>query len=206
LDSLLSTFQNQALVHKAVADFLARANASRPQHHEQLVAVAAEIRRTEVALDRYFQAFESGKMVENQCASRIQALSERLQGLKGRQLELSDAIESQPVMGPTPAALEALRDTIRTSIASGPDTQRKALLQDLVAEVRVQSRRAIVPVFRLPLKGPAEPAGAVRELFRMVGRGGLEPPTSAVDGPQRCSRRVGIRRLRRCYQARRKLY
>jgi site-specific DNA recombinase len=73
LDSLLSTFQNQALVHRAVADFLARANASRPQHHEQLAAVAAEISRTEVALDRYFHAFESGKMAENQCAPRFQA-------------------------------------------------------------------------------------------------------------------------------------
>ena len=41
---------------------------------------------------------------------------------------------------------------LSTSIASGPDAQRKALLQDLVAEVRLQSRRAIVPVFRLPLK------------------------------------------------------
>ena len=34
-------------------------------------------------------------------APRVQALGERLQGLKGRQLELSDAIESQPVMAPT---------------------------------------------------------------------------------------------------------
>ena len=41
---------------------------------------------------------------------------------------------------------------LRSGIASGPDAQRKAPLQDLVAEVRLQSRRAIAPVFRLPLK------------------------------------------------------
>jgi len=53
-------------------------------------------------------------------------------------------------------------------------------------EVRVHSRTAIVPVFRLPFNAPSGPSGhlpqrvgeghaAVREVFRVVGGPGLEP-------------------------------
>lgn len=55
------TFENEVLVNRAVADFLARANAS------------------------------------------VEALSEKLRGLKARQLELTDAIEDQQVSAPSPA-------------------------------------------------------------------------------------------------------
>jgi hypothetical protein len=39
-------------------------------------------------------------MSEQRCAPRIEALSQRLQALKHRQLELSDTIEEQRVLGP----------------------------------------------------------------------------------------------------------
>jgi hypothetical protein len=121
-------------------------------------------------------------MAEDLCASRIKALSEKVRGLKARQLELTDAIEDQQAAGPSPDELAAIRDKIRAGFVAGPDSQRKALLQDMVAEVRVQSRRAVTPVFRLPLQGPSRDVGAVRELFRLVGRSGLEPPASANAG------------------------
>ena len=58
--------------------------------------------------------------------------------------------------------------------------QRKALLRELVVEVLVESRDSIIPTFRLP-------ATSVCVTQSMVGRGGLEPPTSAVRGPERCA-------------------
>ena len=186
LGSLLATFRDHDLVDRAVAAFLARATASSPRYEEQLAAVGADIRRTEDALDRYFRAFESGTMAESVCAPRVQALSERLRGLHARRRELTEAIEDQHMVSPTRPELEALREAIYIGITSGPDTQRKALLQDLVVEVRVHSRTAIVPVFRLPFNAPSGPSGhlpqrvgeghaAVREVFRVVGGPGLEP-------------------------------
>jgi hypothetical protein len=53
--------------------------------------------------------------------------------------------------------------------------QRKALLKELSVEVRVDSRDSIIPTFRVP-------ATSVRVTESMVGRGGLEPPTSTVMG------------------------
>ena len=63
---------------------------------------------------------------------------------------------------------------------NGTPGQRKALLKELVVEVRVESRDSILPTFRLPTT-------SVRVSESMVGRDGLEPHTSAVRGPERCA-------------------
>ena len=59
-------------------------------------------------------------------------------------------------------------------------SQRKALMQQLVSEIRVESRSEIFPTYRLP-------APPVRVISGVVGRGGLEPPASAVDRTERCA-------------------
>ena len=56
----------------------------------------------------------------------------------------------------------------------------KALLKELVVEVRVESRDSIVPTFRLP-------TAPVRVTEVVVGRGGLEPPTSALSARRSAS-------------------
>ena len=48
----------------------------------------------EEQLDRYFQAFENGTMAEAVCGARIAALDEHLKALRGREAELTAAIES----------------------------------------------------------------------------------------------------------------
>src|SRR5438309_10067111 len=64
------------------------------------------------------------------------------------------------------------QDAVRDAMLSGTPGQRKALLKELIVEVRVESRDSIMPTFRLP-------ASTVRVTESMVGRRGLEPPTSA---------------------------
>ena len=66
----------------------------------------------------------------------------------------------------------------------GTPGHRKALLKELIVEVRVESRDSIIPTFRLP-------STPVRVTETMVGRGGLEPPTSAVIRHERCGARSG---------------
>ena len=148
----------------------ARVKAAQPRHAEELAAVEAEIRRADEALDRYFQAFESGTMPDATCAPRVEALAEKLRGLKVRKGELQAAVDDEEqVQAPAPAELAQLRALIGNVMKLGPAAQRKALLQELVVEVRVQSREAILPVFRLPSTG-------VRPLSQVVRPGGLEPP------------------------------
>ena len=189
LESLLRTYEDEQVLEEAVHEYVTRSSAARPNQQEQVAAVQADLRKSEEALDRYFNAFETGKMDEDLCRPRIEALTERLRALRTRHSDLTAAIEDEELTGPSPGELEALRAKIRRAIEHGPVTLRKAVLQELVAEVRVESRRVIRPTFRLPLRG-------VRELSQMVPARGFEPRTLGLKG--RCSatelHRQGVRR------------
>jgi site-specific DNA recombinase len=168
LESLLRTYLDQWLLDEAV-QYLDDARAARPNRLEQLASVQADIRRSEEALVRYFSAFESGSMPEDLCRPRIERLAERLRSLRAHQAELTASIEEGgQVTAPGIEEVERLRDRIREALLNGPVVRRKAVLQELVAEVRVESRSCIRPTFRLPLAG-------VRELSQMVRPEGVEP-------------------------------
>lgn len=60
---------------------------------------------------------------------------------------------------------------VRDAMLHGTPGQRKALLKELVVEVRVEGRDSIIPTFRLPTT-------SVRVTEAVVVGGGLEPSTS----------------------------
>ena len=94
LESLLCTLHDQLLLDEAVEEYLAHSRAAKPNTREQAAAVQAEVRRTEEALDRYFNAFETGKMNEDLCRPRIEALAEKLRGLQSRHAELTASLST----------------------------------------------------------------------------------------------------------------
>jgi hypothetical protein len=132
----------------------------------------SEISGTESALHRYFNAFETGRLPEAGFASRVAALESRLTELRGKLAELQDS--AQAVEAHNAAAVRDAEDAVRNAMLNGTPGQRKALLKELIVEVRVESRDSIIPTFRLP-------ASPVRVTETMVGRGGLEPTTSALE-------------------------
>ena len=136
---------------------------------QQLAGVAAETRQAEEELERYFQAFEAGALSMATGAPRIEALSEKLRALQARRDELGDLIEAErgPELGPMDVAES--RALIRRAVKDGAPSQRKALLQALVAEIRVTDRSCIQPVFRVVA------APKVREVDEVVRPAGIEP-------------------------------
>jgi hypothetical protein len=104
-----------------------------------------------------------------------QALNDKTRALRLRQDELTAAIEDQHA-SPTPAAL----DDIKAMLAEGldddaPIPRRKAVLNRLIAEIRIESPEAIYPTFKLPMDSLRDQT--VRPLFRVVEREGVEPST-----------------------------
>jgi len=160
-EALVQTLARTDLVEKAVSEANVRAQAARPRHQDELTALDAEIGKTLEALERYFAAFESGSMSEASCAARVERLSQKLGQLRTRQAELKEVVESEPRSHVTRQQMENVLSHVRAVLAEGHPPQVKAVLQALVAEVRVESRSSIRPVFRVP-------AGGVRILDRMV--------------------------------------
>ena len=130
------------------------------------------------AIERYLLAFEAGTLPESQCGERVRSLGKRVAELRMRKEELLTAIQDSPAASARDVDLEALRVDIAELLDDGGDVAtRKAALQVLVEEIRVDSRESITPYFRVPLHAP------VRTLTRTELPAGLEPATPGF--PQR---------------------
>ena len=151
----------------------------------------AQIGTKQAAVDRYHAAFENGTMDDETAGGRLKILRREIETLKARRDQVADAIEDQPT-APEPSTLARIRAHLTKVITDGTSAERKATIEDLIAEIRIEDER-IIPVFKIP--GPdyappgdspatptteaAEPA-PVRAMLRSVGRTGLEPVTDRL--------------------------
>jgi site-specific DNA recombinase len=178
--SLLAAYEDTDLFSTAVAEANGHAQRGRARHEGELSAVNAELAKVEAAIDRYLRAFETGAMPETVCGERVKELANRATALRARRQDVADQMDDSDLTAPTPEDLRVLRERVAAAIAAGGTAPVKVLLQALIHEVRVDSRDAIHPVFRVPMGGVHHEDGAVRAPSRLVGARGLEPPTSAV--------------------------
>lgn len=96
-------------------------------------------------MQRYFNAFESGTLTGRRFAGRVEELEVRLAEARRRRDEIQDELERETVREPSQADLRGAIGAIAEAMESGTPSQRMALLQELVSEIRVDSRGAIFP-------------------------------------------------------------
>jgi site-specific DNA recombinase len=179
----------QAVIHQlaslyrdehVIGDVLARANADaekwRPEFEQRLASIGAEITRAEQALDRYYEAFEQGKLSPERCEERLTRLQARLDDLRAQEAELSIQAPHEAAQAATPADLAEIADVLETVCAEGDPRKAKALLNLLIDELRVNSRAEILPTYRLVTP-------AVCAMSEKVGRAGIEPATLGLKAP-----------------------
>jgi site-specific DNA recombinase len=109
--------------------------------------------------------------------------------LRARHDDLADQIAAMPA-APSAAILRQVADRIADILAAGSHSQRKALIEALIAQIKITGPGRIVPVFRIPQPPAAEkpqvqtdPAitrymtarDPVRAMTNLVGPVGLEP-------------------------------
>jgi site-specific DNA recombinase len=188
--ALASFYRGQ---HALIAEAIAAAQASHAAADEcrraELAATEHALARTGAAIDRYLTAFENGTLDPKDLAGRLAQLKARSQQLRARRGELASGLTDVPAP-PPPATLRQVADHIDVIIGSGSHSQRKALVEALVAKVKITGPGRIVPVFRVPQAetdaathttasaGSSEPS--VRALTNLVGRVGLEPTTGGL--------------------------
>jgi len=112
----------------------------RPALERRLASIGAEITRAEQALQRYFEAFEQGKLSAERCDERLSRLHARLKELRGQQAELVATAPDEGTDAPTAAELAAIANHLDQLVAKAEPQQAKALLRHLIAELKVNSR------------------------------------------------------------------
>ncbi|MFG1611088.1 hypothetical protein [Actinoplanes sp. NPDC049265] len=135
--------------------------------------------------DRYRTAFENGTIDEADAGDRLRELRTEIDALKVRRDDIADTIQEQPA-APSPSTIDRIRAHLGHVIAEGTSAERKATIEDLVAEIRITDDEHIIPVFKIPGPDTAETTteasepNTVRSMPHLVGRTGLEPVTDRV--------------------------
>jgi hypothetical protein len=96
-------------------------------------------------VQRYYTAFENESLPETRFIGRVDALERRLSELRAKLEDLRDAASNLKV--PSEGAVRDAEDALRDAMLNGTPGQRKALLKELVVEVRVESSDSIIPTF-----------------------------------------------------------
>lgn len=148
-NALIATVGRDDLVLDAIRAAHAAAHAGQDQLRGRLDALEGEVAKTETAIDRYLCAFETGSLTEATCGQRMQRHAKRLAELRASRANLQADLDSQDVPVPSPADLRLLRERIAEALDAGPDHARKTVFQELVHEIRVESRQCIRPAFRI---------------------------------------------------------
>ncbi len=174
--SLLSAYEDSDLFSKAISEAQERADLDDSPHDAERAALQGELDKVERGIDRYLRAFEAGTMPEEICGERVKDLGTKVTALQARMFELDAEMTAAELVAPTSAELSGLRQRVEAAVAGGSSALVKSLLQALIHEIRVDSREAIHPVFRVP-GGDHQQDDAVRAPSRSVEVKGLEPST-----------------------------
>ena len=167
--------------HDLIADAVTAAQASHrvadDARHSELAAVDHELSTTSSAVDRYLSAFENGTLEPEDVAGRLAALKTRAQQLRAHRDELVSQLAEMPT-APPPATLQQVASHIDEINGSGSHRQRKALVEALIAQVKITGPGRPLPVFRIPQ--PAAIA-AVSQANGTATAGATNPRTGVRD-------------------------
>jgi site-specific DNA recombinase len=180
--SLLDFYTRTDLITAAITAERQLRAAGSHHHTAELDTITAQIKTTEAAIDRYLTAFENGTLAERTCGSRVDDLTTKLDQLKIRQADLNELVHAQP-KPPSTEEIEELRRTLAHILTQGTPGQRKAIIEEHVAEIKIQGAQ-LIPIFMIPTngEGPAETSAdpTFRTSVHVVGRAGLEPATEGL--------------------------
>jgi hypothetical protein len=137
------------LIRDAIEQAAESSETDHAQLAEQRASVAKEIARAQRAIERYQDAFENGALDPVRFKERLSTLDTRLDALQAQDQALARELATEAPTTPDTAALNAVADQLAHVIATGDSDQTKALLRILIADLHVNSRREILPTYRV---------------------------------------------------------
>ena len=198
LDALRSFYrEHYRLIAEAVIRAQAQHLAGEDNQRAELATVEAELNKANQSIDRYLNAFENGSLQEDDLATRLAGLKVKTKQLRTRRDELTDQLTDAPQPLPE-TELNEIADHISEIITNGTDNERKALIETLIAEIKITASDRVIPVFRIPqpraedaaLNTNEAPTGenslvrasneGVRAMTNLVELRGIEPLTFSM--------------------------
>jgi site-specific DNA recombinase len=120
LDALVTFYADPNLIKRAVAVKTEQVAATTRQHHDEIDAVTAELKKTEAAIERYILAFEAGTISDDMFGPRVRDLGDRARTLKARRESLKKPPTSPPWTHPRKPTSTTYVPSWKTSSCTDP--------------------------------------------------------------------------------------
>ena len=149
-DQIVTLYARYDLFEQAAQRAIERRDAHRPALAGELAAVCVELHNAELAINRYFTAFEAGTMPEAVCADRVRELYAKVELHRTRMAELELELSAPPPKLPTEGELADLRTRVATALSRPSTPALRAFLAAVIDRIEVGSNREARCYLRVP--------------------------------------------------------
>jgi len=156
IHDIKAMFRDEQFMARVWEEANKRLAAERPNIEKEIEGNLAEAAKVQAATDRYFKAFESGKLEPDLCNEKVQDLRARLAELEAQRQELEARRERLELPAIDREMLSSLVDEFEQVMAAGTNAQRKDLLHRVVKKVLVRDRHTVEVWYALPNRGAIE--------------------------------------------------
>ncbi len=156
LHDIKAMFLDEQFMGRVWEEANKRLAAERPDIEKEIEANFAEAAKVQAAMDRYFKAFEDGKLSPDICNEKVQDLRGRLEELEAQRADLEARRQRLDLPAIDREMLASVVGEFEKVMAAGTTAQRKDLLHRVVKKVLIRDRRTVEVWYALPNRGPFE--------------------------------------------------
>jgi len=143
-------FQDEQFMARIWEEANKRLSAEKPYVDKELKKVKAKMAKLRSTLNRYFNAFEAGKMRPEMCNEKVAALNAQLQELETEKESLEARRKQIELPAIDNEMLKNLVEHLDKVMADAPNPQKKYLMKRLIKKVVVHDRRTVEIWYCLP--------------------------------------------------------
>jgi site-specific DNA recombinase len=151
IGEVVKAYADTTLFERALALAMSNVPDELNSLQQEGAGIAANIKKTQGALDRYFAAFEDGSLSAQSLRERTESLTTRLEELRANARRVAEQIDELAGTNSNLADLShVLTHASNILSSSGNYREKKRCLSGLVASVTIQPGRVVHPVLRVP--------------------------------------------------------
>lgn len=156
IHDIKAMFRDEQFMARVWEEANKRLAAERPNIEKEIEGNIAEAAKVQAATDRYFKAFEAGKLSPDICNEKVQDLRTRLEELEAQRQELEARRERLELPAIDRQMLSSLVNEFEKVMAAGTSAQRKDLLHRVVKKVLIRDRHTVEVWYALPNRAAFE--------------------------------------------------
>lgn len=154
-DQIIKLYARYDLFERAARRAIERRDSTRPALEAEVAALRTDLENTNLAVNRYFTAFEQGTMSEAMCSDRVRELYAKAESLRGRISQVEMELQTPPPELPSATELEQLRERVTTALNQPPTPALRAFLSAVIDRVELRADRQVQCFLRVPNSGGA---------------------------------------------------